>query len=331
MMRTPGAESICESLVSGAVSSGKLNQIVKPMLDLTDPVARRVQRPEPGPIGIVASLLDALEQSGMAWRARLRSGDANRSATARADLAGLTRRLEEFIAAARMEAEPGDITSLAGNHTELKRKVACVRLLGRTPDDQARDVESLASWLANGLPEELSDGVLDRLARLRTPLVATEVLKRWNGYLPAVRTALLTRLLGREEWTVAVLTAIDGGAVRASEIPVAVRPQLLKHENQAIRSRAAGVFEPAGTRRGVVSNYLAGASLTGMRVAVGRSLKRPARNAMPFADAAMRSGRTWASSRGKAWRILSPPSLIQMRPSIRISRHTTSKPGTDAV
>jgi putative heme-binding domain-containing protein len=264
MMRTPGAESICESLVSGAVSSGKLNQIVKPMLDLTDPVARRVQRPEPGPIGIVASLLDALEQSGMAWRARLRSGDANRSATARADLAGLTRRLEEFIAAARIEAEPGDITSLAGNHTELKRKVACVRLLGRTPDDQARDVESLASWLANGLPEELSDGVLDRLARLRTPLVATEVLKRWNGYLPAVRTALLTRLLGREEWTVAVLTAIDGGTVRASEIPVAVRPQLLKHENQAIRSRAAGVFEPAGTRRGVVSNYLAGASLTGM-------------------------------------------------------------------
>lgn len=264
MMSVPDAGDFCQALVSGAVSSGKLTSILKPMIEFTDPVARGTRQPEVGEIRTVAGFLDALERRGADWQTSLRRGDNTRSASERADVAGLIRRLEEFTAATRRLVEPGDVTAVATNRAELRRKISGVALLGRSSGELKRDVAAMAGWLTQGLPTELSDALIDRMSRLEATVVAGEVLERWNGYSPAVRTAVLNRLLSREDGTMAVLDGVDRGVVRASEIPLTARPRLLKHENAAIRTRSAKLFEQSSTRSAVIGNYAGVGSLSGV-------------------------------------------------------------------
>src|SRR5439155_12973980 len=59
---------------------------------------------------------------------------------------------------------------------------------------------------------------------------------------PTVRAQVLDALLNRAEWTENLVTAIEQEKILRKEVDAARRQRLLKHDNAAIRDRAAKLF-----------------------------------------------------------------------------------------
>jgi putative membrane-bound dehydrogenase-like protein len=196
----------------------------------------------------LAGLLDALAQRGTPL-ARLAEGDAR--------LKTAVGRLDGLFAAAR---------SLAGDDkAPLAERVAAVRLLGRGPDHRAEDVKELTNLLVPQNGEELQSAAVAALGGLHEAGVPEVLLRGWKGYSPPVRGRVLDALLGREDWSGALLDAVEHKQVLIQEIDAVHRQRLLQHRAAAIRSRAgkvlAGALDP--DRAKVVAAYRPALALAG--------------------------------------------------------------------
>jgi len=80
-----------------------------------------------------------------------------------------------------------------------------------------------------------------------------------------LRAPILEILLSREEFTQALLDAVQNRVVQASEISAANRQRLLKHPNPAIQKKAAAVLQTGviHSRAEVMARYAGAAKLIG--------------------------------------------------------------------
>jgi putative heme-binding domain-containing protein len=89
--------------------------------------------------------------------------------------------------------------------------------------------------------------------------MAGALLEAWPGAAPSLRARSLAALLSRPAWIGAFLEAVGRGEIPASQVPTDARARLLKHDDAAIRERAAAVFTAAAaqpsSRADVLKNY----------------------------------------------------------------------------
>jgi putative membrane-bound dehydrogenase-like protein len=196
----------------------------------------------PGNLSILAKLLDSLDQKKIALDDVVRSGTPERA------------RLDSTIAA---------ISKLAAdaNAPDETRQIA-VALLGR---GKSQDELDLLSSLAHGPAENLRTAALSSLKRKRGASVAESLLQDWPKTSPAARAQIVAFLLDREEWTIALLNAVERGAIGPQEVSISDRQRLAASEKSEIRKLAAEVLpaQTASARDEVINNYKRALTIAG--------------------------------------------------------------------
>ena len=106
------------------------------------------------------------------------------------------------------------------------------------------------------------------LGRLDDPSVAPELLRRWPRLLPVMRRQVLPVLLARPDRAMALVKAVESGAVLRNELTPTQTAFLMAHRTADVRAAAASVFTRAaeGDRRAVLQRYLAAVDLRGNSV-----------------------------------------------------------------
>jgi len=93
------------------------------------------------------------------------------------------------------------------------------------------------------------------------------LLSRWQRTSPAAREQVIGLLLGREEWTDALLDAVKKGTVQPQEVSLTDRQRLSESPSEPIRKLAAATFPPAAAgssaRADALRQYESVASLVG--------------------------------------------------------------------
>ncbi|MFO0948625.1 MAG: PVC-type heme-binding CxxCH protein [Planctomycetota bacterium] len=170
---------------------------------------------------LAISLLSGMKQSGKGWQKSL------------AEASGKSDRMfEQLFAGARSTAQDEEAV------VEERRDAAL--LLGFGDFEKVR--EPLAGLLASQTPAEVQRAAITALAGQSRPEVAGILLEKWRGYTPPIRAEIAEVLLGRKEWTLALLDAVDAGTVNAAQIPPTRKGLLLESSDPTIRKRAEEVL-----------------------------------------------------------------------------------------
>lgn len=164
--------------------------------------------------------------------------------------------------------------SLATNTDQksLGEAVAATSVLARGLDDRdPSDVEALTRLLAPQKPPELKAAAVAALARTSGD-VPKLLLTGWAAHSPALRSQILDALTARQDWSLAVLDAIEKGQIPASQLDARRRQQFLTSRIRSVRERAekvlAGAVDP--NRQKLVESYIT--SVTGGNVARGKAV-----------------------------------------------------------
>jgi putative membrane-bound dehydrogenase-like protein len=197
----------------------------------------------------LASLLDSLDQSNTSLSKLRELGND--------DVQGALKQLAGLFAAARM--------ILADEKAAKERRLLAVRVLARGLDNQQEDVAKLADLLVPQIASDLQAAAISALGRLRDARVSELLLSGWKGYGPAQRAQTLDVLLRRDEWTNALVQAVERKTLGPAELDAARRQRLLQHKSPDIRERAAKLFAASidPDRQKVVDAYQPALALSG--------------------------------------------------------------------
>ncbi|WP_158633427.1 PVC-type heme-binding CxxCH protein [Tautonia sociabilis] len=211
----------------------------------------------PARLSAVAALLDEAARAGV---------PVDRWVEADADpgLRALSARLSPFFEAAR---------EIAGDEErDEEARAAAVRLLGREPGGAGRDSGVLAQLLRPQEASSVQREAVAAISRLGDDRVPALLLDGWRGHGPALRLAILDTLLTRDSWRDALLDAIEGGKVPASEVGPSHRERLLGSRDAPARDRAAALFGKTGGERAEVVARLRSALALGGDPKAGRAV-----------------------------------------------------------
>jgi putative membrane-bound dehydrogenase-like protein len=144
-------------------------------------------------------------------------------------------------------------------------RVAAARLLGVMPDESGAVARCLARLLVPRNSAALQAAALAGLARRADGETAAKLLAGWKAYTPSLKAQILDLVMSRDAWQRELLDRLEKKEVPPGEIDAARRQRLLTHRNEAVRRRAARVFEgPAtGDRQQVLKDYADVASMKG--------------------------------------------------------------------
>jgi putative heme-binding domain-containing protein len=140
---------------------------------------------------------------------------------------------------------------------EMATRVDCLRIVGQAPHLRKSVLKALQDYLAPAQDPRLQLAAIDALAERTQPEVAEMLLEGWRALTPALRARVLDVLLTRREWVAALLAAIKGQAIIASEIDATRRQTLTEYPDQELRRLAAACFADSSTgeRGKVVDRY----------------------------------------------------------------------------
>lgn len=206
----------------------------------------------------LASLMEAGNRSATGHRVAALQGFIRALEDRNSSLAGLAGRAsaESKAMLARVDDIFSQIRSLAASETASPDRIEAIRLLGRGLTAQEQDLKTLGRLLGPQQPPEIQRAALDSLKGLRLPAVGETMLAGWKGYGPAMRRDILATVLTRNEWTQALLKAVEDGTVPAGEVSVEARQKLLAHASQPVRERAQRLFAAVNTdRQAVLKQY----------------------------------------------------------------------------
>lgn len=92
----------------------------------------------------------------------------------------------------------------------------------------------------------LAAGIIDALARGSAANVGETLCENFSAMTPATRTVVIRTLLSRAEWTPALLSAMESGKVRVTDLGLDQRQALAVHPNRVISSRAGRLLAKSG-------------------------------------------------------------------------------------
>ncbi len=119
---------------------------------------------------------------------------------------------------------------------------------------------------------ELSNGLLDAVGLSESPEVGAAIVDGLASLTPSVRPTAVRLLLGRTDWTKALLEGLEGGRLPLSELSLEQKQSLANHVDKSIRDRvkplmAKGGGLPNPDRQKVVEELLPLTEKTGDAVA----------------------------------------------------------------
>jgi putative membrane-bound dehydrogenase-like protein len=131
------------------------------------------------------------------------------------------------------------------------------------------DLARLLALLEPRTSPSLREAAFAALERARDPGTPTALAERWATLPPADRTKALALFLSREDWTTALLAAIESGTIAANQIDAASRSRLLAAKDATLRDRAKSLFASStnATREEVIKAHADVLSLKGDPVA----------------------------------------------------------------
>lgn len=139
-------------------------------------------------------------------------------------------------------------------------------LLASAQDDKASDAERLAAtaqfidlrrtdaaaaqavlqMITAKTTPEFAQGLLDAVSRSESRGTAAALVDRIPQLTPAAKATALRALLGRSEWTVALLDAVEGGTVQLSDLSLDQKQALAAHPTREIAERAKAALARGG-------------------------------------------------------------------------------------
>ncbi len=147
---------------------------------------------------------------------------------------------------------------------EAERRLA-ISLLGRDAKKREDDLKSLAELVVPQNSAALQSAAIAALGRIADERVPNLLTAGWNAHSPDLKGQILDVLLSRDAWQQQFLNLVEKRTIPPAEIDAARRQRLLAHRQEAIRSRAAKVFEGTinADRRKVLDDYKAAVALAG--------------------------------------------------------------------
>jgi putative heme-binding domain-containing protein len=147
------------------------------------------------------------------------------------------------------------------------RIAAAVQLIEFRKAD-AGSAKKLLELLTPQTSPELSQGLLDAIARSDAGPVGEAVAAVVPSLTPVGRSAALRLLLSRADWTAALLAAIDKGTIPLNDLSLDQKQQLAAHPIAAIATQAKAILSrggslPSADREKVISERLALTRRTG--------------------------------------------------------------------
>ncbi|HWE38175.1 MAG TPA: PVC-type heme-binding CxxCH protein, partial [Isosphaeraceae bacterium] len=167
-------------------------------------------------------------------------------AEAKGPLIGLASRLgskelEKFAAetAAKLLATAEDEAK-----SEADRLAAAGQLAELRGDEAT--AKALLALITPRTPPSLGVGLVEAVARGRDEAIAAALLEALPAMTPSVRAAALRALLGRADWTPALVRAIEGGTVRLDALSLDQKQALAAHPDRALAGRARRLLARGG-------------------------------------------------------------------------------------
>ena len=130
------------------------------------------------------------------------------------------------------------------DESQIRIRIAAVRLLALAPFLGEPHSESLAPMLSPRTPPELQSAAIQALKRDNRAEVADVVLADWASREPRLRKEGVALLLSRPAWTQRLLSAVETGTVSAGELDLPQQQALLENTDESIRMAAAKSFKP---------------------------------------------------------------------------------------
>ncbi|HHK42002.1 MAG TPA: c-type cytochrome, partial [Planctomycetaceae bacterium] len=136
-------------------------------------------------------------------------------------------------------------------------EAGAIELLGRQAKLRTADLELLGGLLRPQVPQEIQQRAIARLSATGDASVGKVLIAAWRRLSPARRNETLDVLFSRNEWTNALLDAIERGDVGANDLGAARDSMLRHHYDAAIRKRAEQLLQPQESdRQEVVDRFL---------------------------------------------------------------------------
>ena len=126
-----------------------------------------------------------------------------------------------------------------------ERLAAARELVGYRPDDEAV-AKRLLALVNPQAPPTLSAGILNAVRVSRAAGVDRLVLDQMANMTPAARTAAVSVLLTRPDWTRTLISGIDAGTVRLTELALDQQQALAAHPDEAVRTAAVAALNRGG-------------------------------------------------------------------------------------
>jgi putative membrane-bound dehydrogenase-like protein len=104
----------------------------------------------------------------------------------------------------------------------------------------------LLELIGTGTSSELAAGLIDAVAASESPHVGKDLVEILKWLSPALRARVLRVVLGRADWSPALLDALEGNQAETSELALDQKQALLSHPNREIAARAARLFAKGG-------------------------------------------------------------------------------------
>src|SRR6185436_782197 len=123
-------------------------------------------------------------------------------------------------------------------------RVQAIELLGLTAST-TDTMKTLLSVIDADPSGAVQSAAIASLGRLDDPSVAPELLRRWPRLMPVTRRQVLPVLLARPERALALVRAVEAGAVLRNELTPTQTAFLIAHRSAEVRAAAAAVFKRA--------------------------------------------------------------------------------------
>ncbi len=159
--------------------------------------------------------------------------------------------------------------------SDADRIAAAVEVVGLRPEDDTV-AEGLMEHLSPRISPALAIGLVEALARGKAPRAGAAILSGFPRMTPAARIAAVRALLGRADWTAALLDAVDRGDASLDDLSLDQKQALAAHPDKRLAERARTLIARGGALpdpdRQAVVDRLSRTVLQGGDVARGEAL-----------------------------------------------------------
>lgn len=128
--------------------------------------------------------------------------------------------------------------------SEVERLEAAEQVIALASDKSS--LEAVIGTVSPRVSPEYARGLIESLAKSKSPDVADVMLGYWARLTPEPRRAAIATLLTRNAWSKRLVEKLSDGSIERSDLSIDQMQRLLRHRDKEIASSAARILEASG-------------------------------------------------------------------------------------